>query len=83
MARIFPESDRSYWAVSDGFRASACDGGRPWGADQVSPKRQWAFARFELPPPGDSDVVAVHAETIDYRVIDALHEQGLAITRKR
>ncbi|MDQ2813006.1 MAG: hypothetical protein M3Z75_14305 [Actinomycetota bacterium] len=31
---------------------------------------------------GDSDVVAVHAETIDYRVI-TLHEQGLAITRKR
>jgi hypothetical protein len=32
---------------------------------------------------GDSDVVAVHAETIGYRVIDALREHGLTITRKR
>ena len=32
---------------------------------------------------GDSNVVAVHAETIGYRVIDALHEHGLTITRKR
>jgi hypothetical protein len=32
---------------------------------------------------GDSDVVAVHAETTGYRVIDALHEHGLTITRRR
>lgn len=32
---------------------------------------------------GDSDVTAVHAETIGYRVIDALREHGLTITRKR
>jgi hypothetical protein len=32
---------------------------------------------------GDSDVVAVHAETIGYRVIDALREHGLTITRRR
>jgi hypothetical protein len=32
---------------------------------------------------GDSDVVAVHAETIGYRVMDALREHGLTVTRKR
>jgi hypothetical protein len=32
---------------------------------------------------GDSDVVAVYAETIGYRIMDALREHGLAITQSR
>jgi len=32
---------------------------------------------------GAGDVVAVYAETIGYRIIDALREHGLAITRRR
>jgi hypothetical protein len=31
---------------------------------------------------GENDVVAVHSETIGFRIIDALREAGLTITRK-
>jgi hypothetical protein len=32
---------------------------------------------------GDSDAVSVHSATIGYRIIDALREHGLTITRRR
>jgi len=32
---------------------------------------------------GDSDVVAVHAETIGYHIIDSLREHGLTISGAR
>jgi hypothetical protein len=32
---------------------------------------------------GGGDVVAVHSETIGYRIIDALRDAGLTITRRR
>lgn len=32
---------------------------------------------------GDGEVASTYSDTIGYRIIDALREQGLAITRKR
>jgi len=32
---------------------------------------------------GRGEVVAVYSDTIGYRIIDALREHGLAITRRR
>ncbi len=32
---------------------------------------------------GTADVVAVHSETIGYRVLDALRDAGLTVTRRR